>query len=214
MFGMFGTRRITLESQIETLAEFGITLREGVTLNHIFATCPRARMENEPFLRLLIVYAGAGEIVPFGPLSDAVTYVDPMTIFGSGDYSRIVSRFAAIMNADSPVRRPRDYVDLRSRTAWLEFEADGQTLHWPAAVDGHRADFAMIGRVASFLQEHMTERRFVRLPLAGDRSLVMAVQPLQLEPLRKATKLEFEWLTAETPFPAAAWSDNVVPLRQ
>lgn len=133
---------VSLEQQLETLAQLGLTLNEGVTVNDLLYSWDRADYENQPFDTILFMLGCEIECEPWGrPFCDRVWNFDLECINeGTGSYAAIVQNLCRVAGRPGLATEVEDFVDIKKRTAWLRYTMDGQKRHYNIAVDNDWAD--------------------------------------------------------------------------
>jgi len=186
---------MSLEEQLGVLAECGIVLRPGFTVDHILESFPREDYEEDPFKFLLLTMGSELEREPFEPLSNDVWYVDTECIEDHGHYVAVAQRMRALAAGDLPLEKIEDYVDLEEGVAWLQFVLDGKTTKWDAEVNDDWLDPTILSRFAELLAARNTAKHFTHLDLRGQDCLIGCATPDQLKDLKNRTGLNFQWLT-------------------
>jgi hypothetical protein len=144
---------MTLEQQIETLAELGLHLNEGVTIDDLLYSLPREEYEKRPFHLILFLYGGVVEREPWDQLiCSKVWNFDMECIENTGDYVNIVESLCRISGQSERVTEIVDSVDWDSNTAWLEYTVDGQKQHWTIEVNDDWADMLTVNYVMDDLE--------------------------------------------------------------
>lgn len=127
---------MTLEKQLEVLAEIGVTLNEGVTIEDLTAFADRAELEANPFSQDLIAAVGSEvEREPFTPKADRIWMCDYERIEDHGDYKSILERLEVMAGSALKLSNITDYVDVEKKKAWVEFVYNGKHIRWKAKVD-------------------------------------------------------------------------------
>jgi hypothetical protein len=195
MFKMFKRPAPSLEEQLQILEECGIYRRPGISVDHLLATEDRGRFEAEPFLLALVMLGSETEEPPYERLSDHVWHLDTECIEDHGSYAAIAERMRDLSQEDLPITAITDYVDLEEGVAWLEFELDGQRVHWEPEVQDDWVDPTILSRFAELLTSRGTGRRFTYLDLKGQDCVIGCSTAAQLGALRQKTGLDFQRLT-------------------
>jgi hypothetical protein len=132
---------MTLEQQLDALAEIGLTLNDGVTIDDLLYSFDRENYEDEPFDLILFVM---GSEVERGPLERSVCSrawnLDMECIVETGDYARIVKRLSEVAGLSHVITDIEDHVDLESGEAWLKYVVDGKPRHYVIPVNDDWAD--------------------------------------------------------------------------
>lgn len=142
-----------LEQQLEKLAELGITLDNGITIDDILYSFNREDYERQPFDLILFVLGIEVERAPYGrTVCSRVWNFDLECIGGSGDYTRITKRLCQVAGNSDQLENISDFVDLDAGTAWLQYEVDGQTKKWPVEINDDWADSLTLNYVMDDIQ--------------------------------------------------------------
>lgn len=130
-----------LEQQLATLAEMGIALAPGVTIEDVVYSFPREDYEAKPFDLILFTLGAEVEREPWGrPFCERVWNFDTECITGTGSYVAIARRLCRVAGRPDAFRDVRDHVDLDSGEAWIEYTVDGKPRRWDIEVQDDWAD--------------------------------------------------------------------------
>lgn len=144
---------MTLENQLARLAELGLTLDEGVTVDDLLYSFDREAYEGRPFDLILFMLGVEVEREPWGrPVCSRVWNFDTECIASTGDYVKIVERLCAVAGQSGRLEAVRDQVDLESGEAWLEYTIDGKRRHWAVEVNDDWADTLTLSYVLGDLE--------------------------------------------------------------
>jgi hypothetical protein len=132
---------MTLEKQIETLANLGLAMNDGVTIEDLLYSWDRADYENKPYDTILFMYGTEIERAPWGRfVSDCAWNLDMECIEGPGSYVEIVRNLARISGQAQAVTNISDDVDNEAGKAWVSYEIDGASRKHVAEVNDDWAD--------------------------------------------------------------------------
>ena len=130
-----------LEKQIEKLAELGLPLNDGITIEDFLLSWPRAQYEEAPFDLVLYSFGAEVEEEPWGRLfCDRVWNFDAECIVDNGDYVKIVEQFHRITGGRKQLDELSDRVDLEGSQASLRYTIDGVRRDLDVPVDNDWAD--------------------------------------------------------------------------
>ena len=87
---LFPHPRVSLEQQLEDLAECGIRLKPQYTIDTLLQGFARERYEERPYIGAIIRMGSESETGE--PLSDSLFHLDTECIEEPGDYARIAER--------------------------------------------------------------------------------------------------------------------------
>jgi hypothetical protein len=139
---------MTLEQQIEALAQLGLPLNEGITIDDLLYSASRETYEQEPFDYLLFMFGSEVERAPWcRPICPYAWNLDTECISGTGDYVEIVKRLCQIAKMPDLITDLQDFVDLDRPQGWLKYRIDGQQRHYDIEIDSDWADPQVIGDV-------------------------------------------------------------------
>ncbi|RUS93145.1 hypothetical protein DSM106972_097390 [Dulcicalothrix desertica PCC 7102] len=137
-----------LEQQLEKLAELGLTLNEGVTVDDLLYSLPREAYEEKPFGYLLSIFGASVEREPWGRAVCArVWNFDTECIYQTGDYVNIVKRLCLVANKPDLITDIEDYVNIESEEAWLKYKINGKQRNFTIEVDNDWADTLTISYI-------------------------------------------------------------------
>lgn len=148
-----GQDTMTLEQQLDALAELGLTLNDGVTVDDLLYSFDREAYEDEPFDLILFVLGIEVERRPWGrSVCSRAWSLDMECICETGDYVRIVKRLCEVAGQPNLITDIEDFVDLESGKAWLKYVVDGQSRNYTVAVNNDWADADTIAKVMSDIE--------------------------------------------------------------
>ncbi len=181
---------MTLEQQIETLAELGLHLNEGVTIDDLLYSLPREEYEQRPFHLILFLYGGVVSREPWDQLiCSKVWNFDTECIGNTGDYVNIVESLCRISAQSERLTDIVDFVDLESNTAWLEYTVNGERRHWTIEVDDDWADTLTLCYVREDIVDE--EHRFYSMN-GGQNMLLFYLDKQTANALNQLTKNALE----------------------
>ena len=132
---------VTLEQQLETLAQLGLTLNDGVTVDDLLYSWERGEYENQPFDTILFMLGSEIEREPWGRnVCDRAWNFDVECIEDTGSYVTIVRNLCRVAGTPDLISALEDFVDIEHGTAWLKYTIDGEDRHYTIAVDNDWAD--------------------------------------------------------------------------
>ena len=190
---------ISLEEQLQGLAECGISLASGVDRYLLTSLASREQYEKDPYRLLLIAMGGEAEANSaaehVGYLSDDIWHFDSECIEDHGAYSTLAERIAVLAHGDLPLEQIEDYVDVEEGEAWLSFTLDGRHHRWQARVEDDWVDPSILSKFAALLASRNVGKRFTYIDLGGQDCLIGCATPEQSACLEARTGLKVEWLT-------------------
>ncbi len=132
---------MTLEQQLAKLAEIGLKLDDGISIDDILHSFDRNAYEERPFDLVLFVLGIEVERAPWGrPVCSRVWNFDTECINSTGDYVRIVKRLCQVAGRPECLEDVKDFVDIDVGEAWLKYKVDGVQRNWPVEVNDDWAD--------------------------------------------------------------------------
>jgi hypothetical protein len=149
---------MTLEQQLSKLAELGLHLNPGVTLDDLLYSFPKEEYEQDPFGLLLFMLGSEVEREPWGrKICDKVWNFDTECILQTGDYVTIVKRLCALTDNLDALQDIQDFVDLERGEAWLKYTVNGREHHRTIEVNNDWADTLTLTYVMGDLER---DKRF------------------------------------------------------
>ncbi len=137
-----------LEQQLARLAELGLKLNNGITIDDLLYSFDRQDYEEQPFELILFVLGIEVEREPWGrSVCSRVWNFDTECITSTGDYVHIVNRLCHIAGQPDRLKDVSDFVDIDARKAWLKYKVDGIERNWPVEVNDDWADTLTITHV-------------------------------------------------------------------
>lgn len=130
-----------LEEQLATLANLGLELDEGVTVDDLVYSFGREAYEEEPFDLILFVLGIEVEREPWGrSVCSRAWNFDTECINRTGDYVEIVNRLCRISGKPDRLKELSDFVDIDTGQAWLKYKVNDTERHWTVEVNDDWAD--------------------------------------------------------------------------
>lgn len=132
---------MTLEQQLSTLAELGLNLDDGISIDDLLYSFDREDYEKRPFDLILFVLGIEVERAPWGrPVCSRVWSFDTECITSTGDYARIVKRLCQVAGKPYCLKDIRYFIDIDTGKARLKYKIDGTERNWPVEVNDDWAD--------------------------------------------------------------------------
>lgn len=136
-----GAEAVTLEEQLAHLAELGLKLDDGITIDDLLYSFDREEYEKQPFDLILFVLGIEVERAPWGrPVCLRVWNFDTECITSTGDYVCIIKRLCQVAGQPDRLTEISDFVDIDAGKAWLKYKVDGIERNWPIEVNDDWAD--------------------------------------------------------------------------
>lgn len=198
---MFGFKKqsptnLSIESQLKILAENGIHMLPDRTIDELLISFDRESFESPPFTLLLNALGSEVENEPWDRrFSDNVWCLDTECIEVNGDYVRLAKALQELTGGELSFQNLRDHVDIDADSAWIELELNGQPHRFEPEVQDDWVDPAIFAWFVELFAKTGSNRRFTCLDFGGQECLIGCATEEQLKSLRKATGLDFLWLT-------------------
>jgi len=145
---------MTLEQQLAKLADLGFELDEGVTVDDLIWSFPRADYEKMPFDLILFVLGIEVEREPWGrSVCSRVWNFDTECINSTGDYVDIAKRLCQVAGQPERLTNVTDFVDIEAGKAWLKYTVNGTERNWPVKVNDDWADTLTVNYVMADIQD-------------------------------------------------------------
>lgn len=149
--GAFKT--LKLETQLNKLAELGLALNPGITIDDLLSSVDRSEFEKEPFECLLFAFGSEVEREPWGRrICDRVWNFDTECIVATGDYVKIVQNLCLLTGDPHYLTEIVDYIDIEAGECWLEYTIEARRQHWSIDANDDWADMMAISYVMEDLQ--------------------------------------------------------------
>ena len=147
------TKPSTLEEQLAKLAELGLKLDKGISIDDLLYSAKRKEYEEQPFDLILFVFGSEVERAPWGrPFCSRVWNFDPECITATGDYVSIVKRLCQVAGRPGCLKQVRDFVNIRAGKAWLRYKVDGTQRNLRMEVNDDWADVETLMRVMADIE--------------------------------------------------------------
>jgi hypothetical protein len=144
---------LKLEQQLDKLAELGLVLNPGITIEDILYSFDRQAFEEKPFELLLFSFGIEVEREPWGRrICNGVWNFDTECIVSTGDYVEIVQQLCLLTGDPDYLTDIADYINIAVGKCWLEYTVRGKRQHWTIESNGDWADTIAISYVMEDLQ--------------------------------------------------------------
>jgi hypothetical protein len=139
---------MTLEEQLEKLAEFGVILDDGVTIDDLLYSFDRYAYESKPFDLVLFQLGGEVEREPWGrPVCSRAWNFYIKCIGQPGDYVEIVKHLCVVAGQPDLISHVTGYVDPDSGSWRLKYTINGSDRNWSIDVYDGWADILTLSYV-------------------------------------------------------------------
>jgi len=150
---------VTLEQQLETLAQLDLPLNDGVTVDDLLYSWDREEYENQPYDTILFMLGSEVEREPWGRhVCDRAWNFDVECVEGTGSYVTIVRNLCRVAGMPDLITDLEDFVDIENETAWLKYTIDGKQRRHTIVVDNDWADSETVSKVMEDIERD--ENRF------------------------------------------------------
>ena len=146
-------RQVTLEKQLEELAEIGLTLNPDVREEDLFAFADRKVLESKPYQGLIEVMGIEVEREPFTPVSNRIWMCDYERIEDHGAYRDVLDRLELMTGNTLGLTNIADFVDVEQGVAWVEFDLSGERIRWEFSVEDDWLDPTVLLNYDRLLKE-------------------------------------------------------------
>jgi hypothetical protein len=137
-----------LEKQLEKLAELGLPLNAGITVDDLIYSFDREAYEESPFDLVLFALGVEVERQPWGrSICSRVWNFDTECIVSSGDYVTIVERLCELSGEADYLTDVSDHVDLETGEARLKYKVNDTERNWKVQVNDDWADMMTMSDV-------------------------------------------------------------------
>ena len=147
-----------LETQLDKLAELGLVLNHGITVEDLLYSLNRSEFEKEPFECLLFSFGIEVEREPWGRrICNQVWNFDTECIVSTGDYVNIIQNLCLLTGKSDYLTDLVDYInvdytDMAASECWLEYTLGDRRRHWEIEANDDWADMMTITYVMEDLQ--------------------------------------------------------------
>jgi hypothetical protein len=132
---------VTLEQQLETLAQLGLAMNDGISVDDFLYSWNREEYEARPYDMVLFMLGTEVEREPEGRrFCDRAWNFDTECINDTGDYVSIVENLCRVAGMPRLITDAEDFVDIENETAWLKYSIEGEQRRYDIAVDNDWAD--------------------------------------------------------------------------
>jgi hypothetical protein len=184
----------SLEDKLAVLEECGLALAPPFTVDDLLASWKREEYEAEGYDLVLVGLGMTEEQEPWRDHCVNLWHFDTECIEDKGDYARIASRMAEMVQGGLPLEQIEDHVDVEAGKAWFSFVLGGARVRIDCAVDDDWVDTTIFGRFVDLLKKSDPSKLFIYYDLGGQDCIIGCVTKGQLSRLQEHG-LAFEPLT-------------------
>lgn len=146
-------KRVTLEQQLAKLAELGLKLDDGITIDDLLFSSDRKDYEERPFDLILFTLGIEVEREPWGrSVCSRAWDFDTECITSTGDYVQIVKRLCQVAGRPDCLKDVSDFVDIDGGKAWLKYKVDGTERNWSVKMEDDWADMETVSHVMNDIE--------------------------------------------------------------
>lgn len=176
----------TFEQKLEVLARCGMALDAAFSASDLLESWDRAKFEEPGFNMVLVALGMTEEQPPWRPHSSNVWHFDTECIEDHGSYTRIAERMKGITQGSLPIENIRDYVDIESEIAWIEFDFHGQPIHIDCEVKDDWVDGKLFKHFVDLLAKSDPSKIFVYYDLHAQDCILACVAKSDLAKLTQS----------------------------
>ena len=179
-----------LEDQLATLADLGLRLNDGITVDDLLYSFGRAEFEATAFDMILFVLGIEVEREPWGRfVCDRAWNFDTECIEQAGAYVDIVRNLCRVADSPSWLTDVRDHIDLSTGEAWLEYTCAGEKRHRTIEVNDDWADTMTLSYVMADIERgghrfHYKDNGQAMVVYYLDESTAKRLNELSPEPIK------------------------------
>ncbi|MCW3059329.1 MAG: hypothetical protein JWQ02_1150 [Capsulimonas sp.] len=190
-FSLFAKPILTVEQQLTDLAACGLPLSPRVTIDDLFTVATREDMERNPFDHLVAALGFTKEDEADTPLCDNLWMCDFQCIHDHGDYVKIIERFRVLCHRRLWFENVSDFVETEFNKAWVEFDVDGDRVHWNAVVQDDWLDPFLLKKLDLLLAEHTNLRIYSNTADFGQSALLGCFTNEEFERFHQISHIPF-----------------------
>lgn len=144
---------VPLKTQIEALAQAGLSLAPGRTIGELLTSWPRADYESDPYNLILVAYGSEVEEEPWGRFfCERVWDFDMECLVAAGDYARVFADIVRITGQPHLVTQLSDDFNIDAKTCEIRYTINGRANALTANVDNDWADYEAAAAFARALE--------------------------------------------------------------
>jgi hypothetical protein len=153
MFSLFRKSRVLFATQLAELAKLGIVPSADVTDEDWTSFYPIAEYEAAPYQKTIETLGCEVQRDPFTPMCPRLWMCDYERIEDHGSYRDVIDRLQLMSDGRLPISGITDYVDIEESKAWVEFDLQGQRVHWDAKIDNDWLDPSIVVKFDELLRQ-------------------------------------------------------------
>jgi hypothetical protein len=185
----------SLAEGLAALEQCGISKRSNVSLDDIRSSIAGTSTDGIDYDDLLCTLGSEMERgESFAPMSNDIWHFDTECIYEDGDYVKIAERLQRMSKGAPQLSALQDHVDMDSTKAWIEFDFQGERIHWDLKVHDDWVDESVFTRFVRLFASTPTEARFIYGDLGGQDCLIGFSTDEQRKALSELSGIKFEWL--------------------
>ena len=192
MFSLFSKPRIPVEKQLEALGAAGLRLAPGIEVDDLFQFDDRDVMEKEPYKALITALGSCTEDGDDTPFCSRLWMCDFECIEDHMAYVDIIIRLQILSDGRPELSKMKDYVDIEEGKAWLDFDVNGETVHWDAKVEEDWLDPQVLVNYDALLLKHTDLRIYSNQTDFGQQGLIGCFTKDQFKAFEKLSKVRMK----------------------
>jgi hypothetical protein len=184
----------TLAGALDQLARIGISVRSGISNQHLLETLGGTMDSTVNWKDLLCVLGSDCEVRPgeYEAASDDIWLFDTESIDVPGSYINIVNGFITLARGALPLTDLHDHVDLDNQSAWFKFILDGKIHHWNLEVNEDWVDPNLYPRLQELVVSRGGDEKFF-LTYLGQDCLICFGDDRMRQALSDLSGMQFNW---------------------
>lgn len=190
LFKKLLSKRVPLEQQLSVLKSLELVLNPAVTVEDLCAFQELRSLESSPYQGLVEVMGIDLEREPYLPMCDRLWMCDYERVEDHGAYREVVERLEVMTASRLKLRNISDFVDVEEGYAWVEFDYQGERVHWDFVVDDDWLDPAVLVSYDRLLKNASSPLRiYSNHTDYGQSALLAAFTPEAKRRFDKLTKI-------------------------
>lgn len=198
MFGFKKKRGLTLEEKLQMLAQVGVVMEPGRSIEELLESFGREQYEEDDYDDLLFVLSNEVETGPGAGASYTrqLYSFDTECIEDDGDYAKITNRFAEMFRDEFEISCIEDKVDWDTKTAELSFQCHGKKYFIEPEFQNDWFDAKVLGLFLQVSDDLNSSKKIGIAPPDGQAMQLCVMTPSQMKAFSNLTGLQMRVLTA------------------
>jgi hypothetical protein len=192
MFSLFRKASVPFQTQLAELAKLSIAPSADVTDEDWTSFHPKADYEAAPYQKIIETLGCDVQRDPFTPMCERLWMCDYERIEDHGSYRDVLDRLQLLSGRRLPISGITDYVDIEESKAWVEFEVQGQRMHWEAKVHNDWLDPYIIVKFDDLLRQKTDLIVYSNHTDFGQSALFACMTANEFSHFRKLSRVKFD----------------------